>query len=318
MSSTRRGVLWILTSAFAYSLFTIFGKNVLEQLRTTDVLFWRFMIAVPISWSVVAFRRSRGVGASVRDVRWVPPFMAGVSFGLMAFVAFESLERLSGAVYIVLCYTYPAMVAIGAWFVGKPTSKQLWGAVALTLVGIALTFPEISSGTDGRAIAGMFLTLANSFIYACYILYSEKLVGTSASSTTRQSSRYTHDGFITAAWGVTGSLVVATIVVATVGGVDIPSGHKYVWSMLGLGVIGTVVSSTAFLLGVKYLGPAPAALVASIEPAITLVWVVLFLGESLAPIQLLGAALVISGVVWSQTSRRIRPVNPRGHEVLAP
>jgi drug/metabolite transporter (DMT)-like permease len=298
VSSTRRGVLWILTSAFAYSLFTVFGKNVLEQLRTTDVLFWRFMIAVPISWSVVAFRRSRGVGASV--------------------VAFESLERLSGAVYIVLCYTYPAMVAIGAWFVGKPTSKQLWGAVALTLVGIALTFPEISSGTDGRAITGMFLTLANSFIYACYILYSEKLVGTSASSTTRQSSRYTHDGFITAAWGVTGSLVVATIVVATVGGVDIPSGHKYVWSMLGLGVIGTVVSSTAFLLGVKYLGPAPAALVASIEPAITLVWVVLFLGESLAPIQLLGAALVISGVVWSQTSRRVRPVNPLGREVLAP
>lgn len=318
MSSTRRGVLWILTSAFAYSLFTVFGKNVLEQLRTTDVLFWRFVIAVPISWSVVMVRQARGVGARVRNVRWLPPFMAGVSFGLMAFVAFESLERLSGAVYIVLCYTYPAMVAIGAWFVGKPTSRQLWGAVVLTLIGVALTFPEISSGTDGRAITGMLLTLANSFIYACYILYSEKLVGPNESSKTESPSRLTHDGFITAAWGLTGSLVFASIVVATVGGVDIPSGHKYVWSMLGLGVIGTVVSATAFLLGVKYLGPAPAALVASIEPAITLVWVVLFLGESLAPVQLLGAALVISGVVWSQTSRRVGPINPREREVLAP
>jgi len=133
-----------------------------------------------------------------------------------------------------------------------------------------------------------------------------------------RSSRSTHDGFLTAAWGLTGSLVFATIVVATVGGVDVPSGHKYVWSMLGLGVIGTVVSSTAFLLGVKYLGPAPTALVASIEPAITLLWVVLFLGESLAPVQLVGAALVISGVIWSQKSRRAGPVNPREHEVLAP
>lgn len=318
MSSTRRGVSWILTSAFAYSLFTVFGKNVLEQLRTTDVLFWRFVIAVPIAWSIVAVRRSRGVGARVRDVRWLPPFMAGVSFGLMAYVAFESLERLSGAVYIVLCYTYPAMVAVGAWFVGKPTSRQLWGAVAMTLVGVALTFPEVSSGTDGRAIAGMLLTLANSFIYACYILYSEKLVGPVEPSNQTRSRHPTHDGFLTAAWGLTGSLVFATIVVATVGGVDVPSGHKYVWSMLGLGIIGTVVSSTAFLLGVKYLGPAPAALVASIEPAITLLWVVLFLGESLAPVQLAGAALVISGVIWSQKSRRAGPVNPREHEVLAP
>jgi drug/metabolite transporter (DMT)-like permease len=318
VSSTRRGVLWILTSAFAYSLFTVFGKNVLEQLRTTDVLFWRFAIAVPISWSIVALRQSRGVGARVRDVRWMPPFMAGVSFGLMAYVAFESLERLSGAVYIVLCYTYPAMVAIGAWFVGKPTSRQLWGAVVLTLVGVALTFPEISSGTDGRAITGMFLTLANSFIYACYILYSEKLVGTNDSSLTERPTRHVHDGFVTAAWGLTGSLVFALVVVATVGGVGVPSGHKYVWSMLGLGVIGTVVSTTAFLLGVRYLGPAPAALVASIEPAITLLWVVLFLGESLAPVQLVGAALVISGVIWSQRSRRVGPINRPEPEVLAP
>lgn len=317
MSSTRRGVLWILTSAFAYSLFTVFGKNVLEQIDTTDVLFWRFVIAVPISWSIVAIRRSRDLGPHLRDVRWLPPFVAGLSFGLMAYVAFESLERLDGAIYIVLCYTYPAMVAVGAWFVGKPTSRQLWGAVVMTLVGVALTFPEVSSGTDGRAITGMLLTLVNSFIYACYILYSEKLVGTSPPSSPSGRPRST-DGFITAAWGLTGSLVFAVVVVATVGDVDIPTGHKYVWSMLGLGVIGTVVSSTAFLLGVKHLGPAPAALVASIEPAITLIWVVWFLGESLAPVQLSGAALVIGGVVWSQRSRTTGTITPREPEVLAP
>ena len=318
MSAKQRGVLWILTSAFAYSLFTVFGKNVLEQIRTTDVLFWRFAIAVPISWSIVAVRRHRGIGPAISDMRWLPPFLAGVSFGLMAFVAFESLERLSGAVYIVLCYTYPSMVAIGAWFTGKPTSRQLWGAVLLTLVGVALTFPEISSGTDGQAITGMILTLANSFIYACYILYSEKLVGPHPTSDSTDARLDVHDGFITAAWGVTGALVFAVVVVATVGGVHAPSGSKYVWSMLGLAVIGTVVSTTAFLLGVKNLGPAPAALVASIEPAITLVWVVLFLGESLAPIQLGGAALVIAGVVWSQRARSTSRVSESTREVLAP
>ena len=320
MSAKQRGVLWILISASAYSLFTVFGKNVLEQLATTDILFWRFAIAAPVGWSIVAVRRSRGLGAAVRDVRWIPPFLAGVSFGLMAWVAFESLERLSGALYIVLCYTYPAMVAVGAWFLGKPTSRQLWGAVTLTLIGVALTFPEITSGTDGRALIGMFLTLLNSLIYACYILYSEKLVGspTTTAIDAPEPIVRRHDGFITAAWGLTGSLFFALVVVATVGGIDAPSGPKYVWSTIGIAVIGTVVSTTAFLLGVALLGPAPAALVASIEPAITLLWVVWFLGESLAPIQLLGAALVISGVVWSQRARSVDRVTEPAREVPAP
>lgn len=191
------------------------------------------------------------------------------------------------------------------------------------MIGIGFTFPEITSGTDGRALIGMSLTLLNSFIYACYILYSERLVGSPATTTSTPMSDVIlttrrHDGFITAAWGLTGSLAFAIIVIATAGGVDAPSGSKHIWSTLGLAVIGTVVSSTAFLLGVALLGPAPAALVASIEPAITLLWVVWFLGESLATIQLVGAALVIAGVVWSQRARSVDRITAPEREVLAP
>ncbi|MFM9036562.1 MAG: EamA family transporter, partial [Actinomycetota bacterium] len=57
-----------------------------------------------------------------------------------------------------------------------------------------------------------------------------------------------------------------------------------------------------FFLGVRRLGPAPAALVATTEPGLTLVWVVLILDESMKPVQLLGAALVVVGVLWSQRS----------------
>jgi drug/metabolite transporter (DMT)-like permease len=43
-------------------------------------------------------------------------------------------------------------------------------------------------------------------------------------------------------------------------------------------------------------------LVATTEPVLTLVWVVLILDESMKPVQLLGAALVVVGVLWSQRS----------------
>lgn len=318
MSAKQRGVLWILASAGGYSLFTVFGKNVLEQLTASDVLFWRFLIAAPISWAIVVIRRRLGVGSSLRDVPWLPPYLAGVTFGLMAYFAFAALDRLTGAIYIVLCYTYPAMVAVGAWLLGKPTSRRLWGAIALTLVGVGFTVPQIEFGGDGRAVAGMLLTLGNSFIYACYILYSERLMTAPVDSSTGAVTGRSNDGFVTAAWGMTGSLTFALVLAVVSGGVDAPSGAKFVWSMIGLGVISTVVAATAFLLAVARLGPAPAALFASIEPAITLLWIVLFLGETLVPIQIVGATLVIGGVVWSQRARSVGEVSSPEREVLAP
>jgi drug/metabolite transporter (DMT)-like permease len=65
----------------------------------------------------------------------------------------------------------------------------------------------------------------------------------------------------------------------------------------------------AFFLGVRHLGPAPAALIAATEPVLTLIWIVTILHETLEPIQLLGAALVIAGVIWSQRPpKRREPV----------
>lgn len=294
----------MLISALAYSLFTVFGKNVLEQLGTTDVLFWRFAIAMPVSWVVVAVRRINGFGPRPLDVEWKPRVLAGVTFGFMAYLAFAALDRMPGALYIVICYTYPAMVALGAWLLGKPSSKHIWWAAAVTLLGIAFTVPEVVKGTDDAALIGMLMTLGNAFIYACYILFSERLMAHA------DDTKPAGDGFVAAAWGFTGAFVVGALLSIANGGLMAPSGAKYVSSMIALGVISTVVSGTTFFLGVKHLGPAPAALVAAIEPVLTLIWAVTILDETLVAVQILGAALVIVGVVWSQRVPNVTPSVP--------
>jgi drug/metabolite transporter (DMT)-like permease len=308
VSTKQRGILWMLVSALAYSLFTVFGKNVLEQLGTTDVLFWRFAVAMPVSWAVVAFRRIGGHGPRPFEVDWKPRVLAGVSFGFMAYLAFAALDRMSGALYIVICYTYPAMVALGAWLLGKPSSRHIWWAAGLTLLGIAFTVPEVVKGTDDAALIGMLMTLGNAFIYACYILFSERLV------THEDEARTSGDGFVAAAWGFTGAFVVGAFLSIINGDLTAPSGGKYVSSMIALGVVSTVVAGTTFFLGVRHLGPAPAALVAATEPVLTLIWAVTILDESLVPVQILGAVLVIVGVVWSQ---RVPTATPPVPEVPA-
>lgn len=282
----------MLASASAYSLFTVFGKNVLEELGALDVLFWRFMIAVPVAWAFITIRHWRG-GPHPLSVAWKPRFWAGVTFGAMAWLAFAGLDNLPGALYIVIIYTYPAMVAIGARLLGKTMPTQVWLAVGLTLIGIAFTVPEVISGAGGATMIGLVFTLGNALLYAGYVLFSERLVTGSGGG----------DGLVASAWSLTGSLAFALMVNVFSWPIDVPNSFKGASSMVGLGVISTVVASMAFFLGVKRLGPAPAALIASTEPVLTLIWIVLFLGESLVPIQFLGAVLVITGVIWSQRAQ---------------
>jgi drug/metabolite transporter (DMT)-like permease len=62
----------------------------------------------------------------------------------------------------------------------------------------------------------------------------------------------------------------------------------------------TVVATTAFAAGLARLGPAPTTLLATLEPVLSLTWAASLLGESLAPVQLAGAAMVVAGVLWLQ------------------
>lgn len=286
----------MLVSASAYSLFTVFGKNALEEIDTSDVLLWRFLIAAPAAWAFVLIR-SRFGGASPLAVQWRPRFLAGFTFGAVAWMAFAGLANLPAALYIVIIYTYPAMVAVGSWMLGKPTSRQIWVAVGITLVGIALTVPTILDDASDATAIGVVMTLGNAALYAGYVLYSERLVtGTSGG-----------DGLVASVWSLTGSLTFALMVTAFSWPVSAPGTPGGIGSIIGLAVISTVVASMAFFLGVGHLGPASAALIAATEPVLTLIWIVTILHESLQPIQLLGAVLVIVGVVWSQRAPARNP-----------
>jgi drug/metabolite transporter (DMT)-like permease len=294
VTNVKKGVLWVLTSALAYSMFTVFAKKILEQIRPTDVLFWRFTIAAPIAWAVVLLRRRSGHGPRPMEVAWKPRFAMGLLFGLLAWLAFVGIDNLPGALYVVIIYTYPALVAIGARILGKPASRQIWVAIAITTLGIVLTVPEVLNSPGDSALFGMVITLGNATLYAGYILYSERIVNDT------RGGAHAGDSFLAAAWGMTGSLVVATVLAIASGGVQAPRGVMGIGSMIGLATVSTVLAGTTFFLGVRRLGPAPAALVAASEPVMALTWLVIFLDESLVPVQVAGAILVIVGVVWSQ------------------
>lgn len=298
----------MVASAASYSLFAVFSKWVLDDMSPTDLLFWRFVVAVPVAWSIVAVRARRGgPGPSAAPARQFLP--AGLVFGLLALFAFVGLDHLSASLYTVIIYTYPAMVAVGATLLGRRPPRALWAALGVTTLGIALTVPEVFRGGAEADGLGLVLTLMNAAVYAGYVLVTGALVGNAETHTGTHASTHTGsprppaDGIVGSAWSLTGSLVFA-VVVALVVGVQVPTDPAVIAGVLGLGVISTVVASMTLFVGMRTVPPSTAALIATLEPVLTLTWAVTLLDESLVPLQIAGAVLVLAGVVWAQ---RITP-----------
>jgi drug/metabolite transporter (DMT)-like permease len=73
------------------------------------------------------------------------------------------------------------------------------------------------------------------------------------------------------------------------------------FGIAGLGLVSTFIAVQAFYAGAHRIGAARASLISTVEPIWTISLAGLLLGESLTPVQLFGGALIIGGVILSQT-----------------
>jgi drug/metabolite transporter (DMT)-like permease len=86
-----------------------------------------------------------------------------------------------------------------------------------------------------------------------------------------------------------------------------------VWpGIAAVAVISTFVAIQTFYAGMRRIGAAQASLISTVEPVWTISLAALLLGERLGPIQLVGGALVIGGVILAQLRRGVPIVEPVG------
>jgi drug/metabolite transporter (DMT)-like permease len=284
----RRGIAWAALSATAYSASAVLGKHLLDDLRANDLLFWRFSIAIPVCWFVLAARARRG-GPNPLGVARPPLVAVGVLFCYMSWIGFVALDHLDTSLYIVLVYVYPAFVAAAAPLFGHRVPASTWMAIGVTIVGIALTVPDVFEGTGRGDTFGVVLTLVQAVALATYTMVSSRVVTDRA------------DGLVTMGWSLVGSwLGMAVLSIAI--GLQLPSDGRVVAELIGFAIVPTIVSGACFYQALRFLAPTRVAMMATLEPVLTIVWAVLLLGDRLRAVQVVGGVLVLIGVVWAQRS----------------
>lgn len=275
-------------SAAAYSASAVLGKHLLDDLRANDLLFWRFSIAIPVCWLVLAVRRQRG-GPDPLAVARRPLVAVGVLFCYMSWIGFVALDHLDTSLYIVLVYVYPAFVAAAAPLFGQRIPTATWLAIGVTIVGIALTVPDVFEGSGRGDTFGVVLTLVQAVALATYTMVSSRVVTVRA------------DGLVTMGWSLVGSwLGMAVLGVAI--GVRLPSDGRVVLELIGFAIVPTIISGACFYQALRFLAPTHVAMLATLEPVLTIAWAVILLDDELRAIQVAGGVLVLVGVVWAQRS----------------
>lgn len=301
MTRERQGVLLCLTAAAGFGAMAVFAKLAYrEGANVQTVLAVRFALASLALWALAALTRSgRATRPRAPAGRTLTPRLAGAGLllGLVFYSAqsglfFSSLTRIDASTASLALYTFPAMVVVAAFLLGRerPTARRA-GALALASGGVVLVL--LGGGTGAVDPLGAGLALGAAVSYTTYILVSDSLV--------RRIDPLLLPALIT-----TGATIAFGGFALATGRLELglPTGA---WAAIGgLALFSTVVPIGAFLAGLARVGPSRASILSTAEPVVTVVLAGLVLGERLGPAQVAGGVLVLAAVVLLQARSRGR------------
>lgn len=300
---TPSGFLLALVAAAAFGALPIFGKFALaEGFEVPTLLAWRFGLAAILLWGVVLLRKDAGTpgeehpakaAATIANRRRMALLGLGSLYGVNSGLYFLALERIPATTTSLVFYLYPAIVMLlGAAFLKRRVGRLEVVALALALVGVALTV-GFAGRVDGSGVA---LALASAAVVSLYFLLGE-LVLAGLPLLPATALVMTGTALAYGAWeGATGGLGLP------------PTGRGWL-IVAAMATFSTALSIMALLASISRTGAGTTSIVLTMELAVTAGLAALLLGESLAPRQYGGGALILGAVVLLRiASRRPAPM----------
>jgi drug/metabolite transporter, DME family len=229
----------------------------------------------------------------VRD-RWfmLAAAAANTLLNLAAFIAFE---RITIALTLLVFYLYPAGVAILSTLVfGEALDRPRWIALGVSLAGMALVMA--GAGSLGELdLLGIGLAFVAALMQVFYVLAARHgfahVPGPQAAAMTMGGAFLLYL-LIAAPLGMLGALAQPLASVAALGPV------------LLAGIIGAGIPTVSFIIGIRRLGPSPAAILATFEPVVGVALAAWLLAERPTGLQLVGGALILTAAVLLQLRPR--------------
>jgi drug/metabolite transporter (DMT)-like permease len=230
--------------------------------------------------------------------RWLL-VITGIVNMLTNVAIFSAFGSSAVAVVVIILYSYPALVALGAhrlW--GEPIDRARAAALMLSSAGLVLVVLAPILGGTGIVVepVGLLLAATAAVLQAAYTLLAAR--GFPAIPSLLGST-------LILAIVVAGNVVV-TLLLGVGGTLLAPLQDPTLWTwVLVAGVLGAAVPGVALMMGIRTVGPSRAAILMMLEPVVAVQLAGVFLAEQPSVLQLAGGAMVIvAGVILQLPARR--------------
>jgi len=248
---------------------------------------------------VMLLLRLAGVSAALPSASRRDALIVGLILSLQSFSLYSAVSRIPVALALLTFNTFPIVLALLSWATtGERPARRTGRAMPVILVGLvlALDIPGVLASAGQsladplRFAAGVGFGLAASVSFATVLLL-----------TTRWLNAI--DGRVRTVW----TMGVVALVVSAAGLVT----DGFAWPVDAAGWTGLALLSllygsafTAMYVLVPRMGAVNTAPVLNIEPVASMLIAWAVLGQTIAPIQVLGAFLVVGSVIWMNLGPR--------------
>ena len=292
------GKAFIVLSAIGFSSKSILVKMAYADSAQVDaitLMTLRMMLALPFFLVVsLCSRGSQISGAGIWD--WGLLTVLGViGYYLASLLDLTGLEYISAGLERLILYLYPTIVVVlTALIYRQPVTLATRRALILSYVGILLVFGCTPDAASSDSALGALLVLASAVVFALFLIGSGQLIPRFGS---RRFTAY--------------SMSVACVATGVHFGVTRPIAQLMVSTnvfrlALMLALFSTVAPAFLMNAGIRRVGAGQASVLSSIGPVATLAMAYVLLGETLEPIQVIGSAMVLGGVLLVSLSSRTR------------
>jgi drug/metabolite transporter (DMT)-like permease len=285
----RAGTWLAVLAALGFSAKAIFIKlaYAAAPVDAVTLLALRMLFSLPVFvW--VGLRSSRAALPLTRR-----DWLAVIALGLLGYYGasildFLGLKYITAGLERLILFTYPTLtLLLGALFYGQTIGRREWAALALCYLGIGAAFAHDLqlSAQASSILLGAGLVFGASVCYAFYLSGSAPMLARIG------VARMTALALLVSTLATLVHFSVTLPLLAFVQPLPI-----YAYA-LAMALLSTIVPVFAQAAAIRRIGSGRAALIGTLGPLMTIGMGWAVLGETISFWQMMGAALVVAGVV---------------------
>lgn len=299
-TTVSRGTALVVLASFCFGTSGPLAKPAMDAgLSPQQVASVRIGLAAVILLVVVGLWRPALL--RVRRSDWRVLLAYGlIGVGAVQLLYFAAVSRIPIGIAMLLEFTSPILVALWVRFVRRTVlPARMWAGTVVALVGLAM----VAQVWDGLRldVIGMLAAVGAALCAAGYFLLGEHAVATiePLGLVTWGMVIGALSTFVIAPpWSLPGEILVRD---ADFGSLVVP-----VWTLLvACAVLSTAMAYLLSISAMRFLPANVVSVLALVEPivATSLAWLVL--GQELAPVQVLGAVVLLAGATVVQLAARL-------------